>query len=67
VYVKGREYERSNDPRFHAERDAVTGSGGRVVFSGADVVYSSTALIGTSPRSTRSTRRSCPASATATG
>jgi rfaE bifunctional protein kinase chain/domain/rfaE bifunctional protein nucleotidyltransferase chain/domain len=47
VYVKGREYEQSNDPRFHAERDAVTGNGGRVVFSGADVVYSSTALIGT--------------------
>src|SRR5688572_23992887 len=46
VYVKGREYERSNDPRFHAERDAVTRNGGRVVFSGADVVYSSTALIG---------------------
>ena len=46
VYVKGREYERSNDPRFHAERDAVTQNGGRVVFSGADVVYSSTALIG---------------------
>jgi rfaE bifunctional protein kinase chain/domain/rfaE bifunctional protein nucleotidyltransferase chain/domain len=46
VYVKGREYERSNDPRFHAERDAVSRSGGRVVFSGADVVYSSTALIG---------------------
>jgi rfaE bifunctional protein kinase chain/domain/rfaE bifunctional protein nucleotidyltransferase chain/domain len=46
VYVKGREYERSNDPRFHAERDAVTRSGGRVVFSGADVVYSSTVLIG---------------------
>src|SRR3954471_15316576 len=47
VYVKGREYERSNDPRFHAERDAVTQNGGRVVFSGADVIYSSTALIGT--------------------
>lgn len=47
IYVKGREYERSNDPRFHAERDTVTRHGGRVVFSGADVVYSSTALIGT--------------------
>jgi rfaE bifunctional protein kinase chain/domain/rfaE bifunctional protein nucleotidyltransferase chain/domain len=46
IYVKGREYERSNDPRFHAERDAVTQNGGRVVFSGADVIYSSTALIG---------------------
>jgi rfaE bifunctional protein kinase chain/domain/rfaE bifunctional protein nucleotidyltransferase chain/domain len=47
IYVKGREYERSNDPRFHAERDTVARHGGRVVFSGADVVYSSTALIGT--------------------
>ena len=46
VYVKGREYERSSDPRFHAERDTVVRHGGRVVFSGADVVYSSTALIG---------------------
>jgi rfaE bifunctional protein kinase chain/domain/rfaE bifunctional protein nucleotidyltransferase chain/domain len=47
IYVKGREYEQSNDPRFHAERDAVAKHGGRVVYSGADVVYSSTALIGT--------------------
>src|SRR5688572_22589360 len=47
VYVKGREYERSNDARFLAERDTVVRHGGRVVFSGADVVYSSTALIGT--------------------
>lgn len=47
VYVKGREYERSSDPRFHAERDTVVRHGGRVVFSGADIVYSSTALIGT--------------------
>ena len=47
VYVKGREYERSSDPRFHAERDTVARHGGRVVFSGTDVVYSSTALIGT--------------------
>src|SRR5206468_11327577 len=28
VYVKGREYERSVDPRFLAERDAVVRSGG---------------------------------------
>lgn len=47
VYVKGSEYERSNDPRFLAEREAVTRHGGRVVFSSCDVVYSSTALIGT--------------------
>ncbi|MDB5297892.1 MAG: Bifunctional protein HldE [Phycisphaerales bacterium] len=46
VYVKGREYERNADPRFAAERDLVTRHGGRVVFSGGEVVYSSTALIG---------------------
>ena len=46
VYVKGSEYERNNDPRFVAERETVTRHGGRVVFSSCDVVYSSTALIG---------------------
>ena len=46
VYVKGREYETNADPRFLAERDAVTRHGGSVVFSSGDVVYSSTALIG---------------------
>lgn len=46
IYVKGREYERNNDPRFLAERDTVLRHGGRVVFSGGEVVYSSTALIG---------------------
>ena len=45
IYVKGREYETNHDPRFLAERDAVTSHGGRVVFSSGDVVYSSTALI----------------------
>jgi rfaE bifunctional protein kinase chain/domain len=53
VYVKGREYEKNLDPRFCAERDAVTRHGGRVVFSGTEVVYSSTALIGAMPRSSR--------------
>jgi rfaE bifunctional protein kinase chain/domain/rfaE bifunctional protein nucleotidyltransferase chain/domain len=45
VYVKGSEYERNNDPRFLAERQAVQNHGGRVVFSSGEVVYSSTALI----------------------
>ncbi|MEO1008270.1 MAG: PfkB family carbohydrate kinase [Planctomycetota bacterium] len=45
VYVKGREYETNNDPRFAAERAAVEASGGRVVFSSGDVVFSSSALI----------------------
>src|SRR5215208_4956573 len=46
AYVKGQEYAHNNDPRFLAERDTVTRHGGRVVFSSGDVVYSSTALIG---------------------
>jgi rfaE bifunctional protein nucleotidyltransferase chain/domain len=45
VYIKGREYETNRDPRFAAERAAVERSGGRVVFSSGDVVFSSTALI----------------------
>jgi rfaE bifunctional protein nucleotidyltransferase chain/domain len=45
IYIKGKEYERNQDPRFLAERDAVMRHGGRVVFSSGDVVYSSTALI----------------------
>jgi len=45
VFVKGREYETNNDPRFAAERFAVEAGGGRVVFSSGDVVFSSTALV----------------------
>lgn len=45
VYVKGREYESNNDPRFIAERAAVEAAGGRVVFSSGDIVFSSSALI----------------------
>ncbi|HYE02610.1 MAG TPA: PfkB family carbohydrate kinase [Phycisphaerales bacterium] len=45
VYVKGREYELNDDPRFLAERRAVERHGGRVVFSSGDVVFSSTALV----------------------
>jgi rfaE bifunctional protein kinase chain/domain/rfaE bifunctional protein nucleotidyltransferase chain/domain len=46
IYVKGREYEKNQDPRFLAERDTVVRHGGRVVLSSGEVVYSSTALIG---------------------
>lgn len=46
VYIKGREYERNDDPRFLAERAVIEGYGGRVVFSSGDVVFSSTALVG---------------------
>src|SRR4029077_7266091 len=63
LYVKGREYEKNFDPRFAAERDAVTSNGGRVVFSSNDIVYSSTALIGgmsrTDPFKDEKLRRLC--------
>ena len=45
VYVKGREYETSSDPRFAREKALVEGYGGQVVFSSGEVVYSSTAII----------------------
>src|SRR5277367_4068047 len=45
IFIKGKEYELNQDPRFLAERDAVTRHGGRVGFSSGDVVYSSTALM----------------------
>ncbi|GJQ28816.1 MAG: bifunctional protein HldE [Phycisphaerae bacterium] len=44
-YVKGREYERNDDPRFADERRAVEAAGGRVVFTSGDIVFSSSALI----------------------
>jgi rfaE bifunctional protein kinase chain/domain/rfaE bifunctional protein nucleotidyltransferase chain/domain len=63
LYVKGREYEKNFDPRFAAERDAVTRHGGRVVFSSNDIVYSSTALINgierTDPFKDEKLRRFC--------
>ncbi|QOI99681.1 MAG: adenylyltransferase/cytidyltransferase family protein [Phycisphaeraceae bacterium] len=46
VYVKGKEYEQNRDPRFLAERACVESYGGRVVFTSGDVVFSSSALIG---------------------
>ncbi|MGP1347819.1 MAG: PfkB family carbohydrate kinase [Phycisphaerales bacterium] len=45
VYIKGREYESNDDPRFAAERRAVESHSGRVVFSSGDIVFSSSALI----------------------
>jgi rfaE bifunctional protein kinase chain/domain/rfaE bifunctional protein nucleotidyltransferase chain/domain len=45
IYVKGKEYELSTDPRFLGERDAVESYGGQVVFSSGDVVFSSTKLL----------------------
>lgn len=45
IFVKGKEYERSADPRFQVERETVVAHGGRVVFTSGEIVYSSTALI----------------------
>ncbi|MCA9254246.1 MAG: adenylyltransferase/cytidyltransferase family protein, partial [Phycisphaerales bacterium] len=46
VYVKGREYATSEDPRFLRERDVVEAYGGRVIFSSGEVVFSSSRIIG---------------------
>lgn len=45
VYVKGREYAGTSDPRFLREQEIVERYGGRVVFHSGDVVFSSTCLI----------------------
>lgn len=45
VYVKGKEYEQSADPRFVRERELVEGYGGKVIFSSGEVVYSSTLIL----------------------
>lgn len=44
VYVKGHEYAVSKDPRFLAEREVVESTGGRVIFSSGQVVFSSSRL-----------------------
>ena len=51
VYVKGREYERSSDRGFLAEKAVVEGYGGRIIFSSGEIVFSSSALIERMPRS----------------
>ncbi|HNQ22398.1 MAG TPA: PfkB family carbohydrate kinase [Phycisphaerae bacterium] len=45
LYVKGREYENSDDPGFLAEKRTVEQCGGRIVFSSGEIVFSSTKLI----------------------
>jgi rfaE bifunctional protein kinase chain/domain/rfaE bifunctional protein nucleotidyltransferase chain/domain len=42
IYVKGREYESKNDPRFAGEKKIVESYGGRVVLGSGDVIFSST-------------------------
>jgi rfaE bifunctional protein kinase chain/domain len=46
VYVKGKEYETSLDPRFARERELVEYQGGSVILSSGDVVFSSTDILG---------------------
>ena len=50
VYVKGREYETSSHAGFLAERAVVEQSGGKVIFSSGDVVFSSSRLLSRLPR-----------------
>lgn len=57
VYVKGREYERSTDPRFIAEREVVERYGGRVIFSSGEIVFSSSSLIRRMPRTNEHERQ----------
>ncbi|WP_196138482.1 PfkB family carbohydrate kinase [Aliikangiella sp. G2MR2-5] len=47
IYVKGKEYETNQDPRFSKERALVESYGGSVIFGSGDVVYSSTKIINT--------------------
>ncbi|MGB8329593.1 MAG: PfkB family carbohydrate kinase, partial [Polyangiales bacterium] len=44
IYVKGREYESKNDPRFANEKKIVEAYGGRVVLGSGDVIFSSTEI-----------------------
>lgn len=45
VYVKGREYDGSDDPRFLREKEVVERHGGRVIYSSGEIVFSSSTLI----------------------
>lgn len=44
IYVKGREYETKDDPRFANEKKIVESYGGRVVLGSGDVIFSSTEI-----------------------
>ncbi len=50
VYVKGREYDGSDDPGFLAEKAVVEEYDGRIIFSSGEIVFSSTELIEHLPR-----------------
>jgi len=45
IYIKGGEYETSQDPRFLRERATVESYGGRIVFSSGQPVFSSSYII----------------------
>ncbi len=45
IYIKGKEYEDSEDAGFVAEKKLVESLGGRVIFSSGDVVFSSSAIL----------------------
>lgn len=45
IYIKGKEYEHSTDPRFLAEKALVEQGHGRVIYSSGDVVFSSTNIL----------------------
>lgn len=45
IYIKGKEYAVSTDPRFLKEKDLVEKYNGRVVYSSGDIVFSSSAFI----------------------
>lgn len=51
LYVKGREYENSEDPGFMCEKRTVEDCGGRIVFSSGEIVFSSSKLIERMPAS----------------
>ena len=47
VYIKGAEYDGSNEIGFQEEKEVVERHGGRVIFSSGEVVFSSTRLLKT--------------------
>lgn len=60
VYVKGQEYETSQDAAFLRERRMVETSGGRVIFSSGETVFSSTKLLEQFPRDAALERQRLP-------
>lgn len=57
ILVIGREHERSTEPAFQAERNVVEQSGGRIIFSSGEPVFSSAELIERMPQDDRARSR----------